>query len=98
MWRPRLANWLLATKQACSSRSSTRSRKSCVSNSLSLSRVMDQINTILFQAFCSISTGIYGYPIADATRVALETARDFAETEDGAKVCSTHPPVLKRIA
>jgi len=27
--------------------------------------------------FCSISTGIYGYPIVPATRIALDATRDF---------------------
>jgi O-acetyl-ADP-ribose deacetylase (regulator of RNase III) len=38
------------------------------------------------QAFCSISTGIYGYPIDDATHIALDTVRTFLETDAAAKV------------
>jgi O-acetyl-ADP-ribose deacetylase (regulator of RNase III) len=33
-------------------------------------------------AFPSISTGAYGYPIGDASRIALKTAKDFLEKED----------------
>ncbi|KAK1927615.1 hypothetical protein DB88DRAFT_470251 [Papiliotrema laurentii] len=32
--------------------------------------------------FSSISTGIYGYPIVDATRIALETTRKFLESDE----------------
>jgi O-acetyl-ADP-ribose deacetylase (regulator of RNase III) len=32
--------------------------------------------------FSSISTGIYGYPIVDATRIALETTRRFLEENE----------------
>ncbi|EJT48402.1 hypothetical protein A1Q2_06526 [Trichosporon asahii var. asahii CBS 8904] len=38
-------------------------------------------------AFPSISTGIYGYPIEDATEIAIETTKDFLEKDD--KVSST---------
>ena len=34
-------------------------------------------------AFPSISTGVYGYPLADAAAVALGTVRQFLETRDG---------------
>jgi O-acetyl-ADP-ribose deacetylase (regulator of RNase III) len=33
-------------------------------------------------AFPSISTGAYGYPIKEASRVALKTVKDFLEKED----------------
>ncbi len=33
-------------------------------------------------AFPSISTGAYGYPIEDASRVAVQTVKDFLEKED----------------
>jgi O-acetyl-ADP-ribose deacetylase (regulator of RNase III) len=33
-------------------------------------------------AFPSISTGAYGYPVADASRVALKTVKNFLEKED----------------
>lgn len=32
--------------------------------------------------FSSISTGVYGYPIKDATHIALETTRQFLEQDD----------------
>ena len=44
------------------------------------------ICTLKFQAFPSISTGIYSYPIVDATRIALNTARVFLDSEQGNKV------------
>jgi O-acetyl-ADP-ribose deacetylase (regulator of RNase III) len=34
-------------------------------------------------AFPSISTGAYGYPIQDASRIALGTVEDFLKNEDG---------------
>lgn len=37
-------------------------------------------------AFPSISTGIYGYPIEDATRIALDEVRRFCESEVGDKL------------
>lgn len=33
-------------------------------------------------AFPSISTGAYGYPIEEASRVAVKTVKDFLEKED----------------
>jgi O-acetyl-ADP-ribose deacetylase (regulator of RNase III) len=44
---------------------------SCYRNSLDLADGFDSI------AFPAVSTGIYGYPIADATAVAVETIRDW---------------------
>jgi O-acetyl-ADP-ribose deacetylase (regulator of RNase III) len=44
---------------------------SCYRNSLDLARDFGSI------AFPAISTGIYGYPIADATRVAVDTIREW---------------------
>lgn len=35
-------------------------------------------------AFCSISTGVFGYPVADATRVALDTVADWLEAHPAA--------------
>ncbi|ORY29788.1 hypothetical protein BCR39DRAFT_531024 [Naematelia encephala] len=32
--------------------------------------------------FSSISTGVYGYPVEDATKIALETTRKFLEKDD----------------
>jgi O-acetyl-ADP-ribose deacetylase (regulator of RNase III) len=36
-------------------------------------------------AFPSISTGAYGYPVADASRIALKTVKNFLEKEDKLK-------------
>ena len=47
-------------------------------NSLSLS-VAKGLKTV---AFPSISTGAYGYPIEQASRVALKAVKDFLEKED----------------
>jgi O-acetyl-ADP-ribose deacetylase len=48
-------------------------------NSLALA-VANKLRTV---AFPSISTGAYGYPIHEASRVALRTVKDFLEKEDG---------------
>ncbi|KAG5715417.1 MACRO domain-containing protein 2 [Termitomyces sp. T112] len=40
-------------------------------------------NQVRHVAFPSVSTGIYGYPIVDATRVALDQVRRFVESEPG---------------
>jgi len=37
-------------------------------------------------AFPSISTGVYGYPIAEACKIALSTVKEFVEKEDGLKL------------
>ena len=34
-------------------------------------------------AFPSISTGVYGYPVAEAAAIALGTVKQFLETHDG---------------
>ena len=47
-------------------------------NSLRLA-VANGLKTV---AFPSVSTGAYGYPIAEASRIALETVKDFLEMED----------------
>ncbi|KJA22937.1 hypothetical protein HYPSUDRAFT_201753 [Hypholoma sublateritium FD-334 SS-4] len=54
---------------------------SCYKTSLELA--VD--NAIRHIAFPSISTGIYSYPIADATHIALNTARMFLDSEQGRK-------------
>lgn len=36
-------------------------------------------------ALCCISTGIYGYPIRPATKIALKTVREFLENEENQK-------------
>ncbi|KAF6757066.1 A1pp-domain-containing protein [Ephemerocybe angulata] len=43
-------------------------------------------NSLKHIAFPCISTGIYGYPIEDATHIALKTVRDFIESEEGSKL------------
>jgi O-acetyl-ADP-ribose deacetylase (regulator of RNase III) len=47
-------------------------------NSLKVA-VMSKLRII---AFPSISTGAYGYPIQEASRIAVTTVRRFLETED----------------
>ncbi|KAJ6513400.1 A1pp-domain-containing protein [Mycena sanguinolenta] len=56
--------------------------KSCYSTSLDLA-VQHNLKHI---AFPSISTGIYGYPIEDATHIALDVARRFYESDAGDKL------------
>ncbi len=53
--------------------------KSCYRNSLSLAK-QHGVRAIAFPA---ISCGVYGYPIEDACRIAVDTTRDFLEKEDG---------------
>jgi O-acetyl-ADP-ribose deacetylase len=50
----------------------------CYRNSLQLA-VKNGIKTIAFPA---ISCGAYGYPIREATRIAVKTTRDFLATEN----------------
>jgi O-acetyl-ADP-ribose deacetylase (regulator of RNase III) len=50
----------------------------CYRNSLHLA-VKNRIKTIAFPA---ISCGAYGYPIREATRIAVETTREFLATDD----------------
>ena len=40
----------------------------------------------VLQAFPSLSTGIFGYPIEDATHIALDATRLFLDTAEGDKV------------
>ncbi|KAI5892160.1 A1pp-domain-containing protein [Schizophyllum commune H4-8] len=56
--------------------------RSCYRSSLQLA-VQNNLKHI---AFCSVSTGIYGYPIMDATHVALDEVRKFYDSEDGEKL------------
>ena len=51
---------------------------SCYSNSLQLA-AQNEIKTIAFPA---ISCGAYGYPIEQATHIALKTTREFLATTD----------------
>jgi O-acetyl-ADP-ribose deacetylase (regulator of RNase III) len=46
------------------------------------------------QAFCSISTGVYGFPIDDATRVALDATRNFLSSSEGSSVRQTPFPLF----
>ena len=48
--------------------------------SLYLSRDASLSYPEIAKAFPSVSTGIYGYPIVDATRVALDQVRRFVES------------------
>ncbi|KDQ09353.1 hypothetical protein BOTBODRAFT_37112 [Botryobasidium botryosum FD-172 SS1] len=43
-------------------------------------------NSLKHIAFPSISTGVYGYPIGNATHVALKEVRNFLDSEDGLKL------------
>ncbi|KAH9903082.1 A1pp-domain-containing protein [Cubamyces lactineus] len=43
-------------------------------------------NSLKHIAFPSISTGIYGYPVEDATHIALDTVRRFLDTPGGDKL------------
>jgi O-acetyl-ADP-ribose deacetylase len=56
---------------------------SCYRESLKLASA----NGIKSLAFPSISTGVYGYPVADAARVALKTVTDYL----------THHPEIERV-
>ena len=40
-------------------------------------------NALTSIAFPAISCGVYGYPITDAARIAVETVAEFAESHDG---------------
>lgn len=51
---------------------------SCYRNSLSLARA----HGVRSIAFPAISCGVYGYPIKDACRIAVDTTRDLLEKED----------------
>ena len=42
-------------------------------------------NKISSVAFPSISTGIYGYPVEEASRIALKTVRDYLKDHSGIK-------------
>jgi len=52
---------------------------SCYRSSLQLA-VENKLKHI---AFPSVSTGVYGYPIADATHIALNTTREFLDSDAG---------------
>ena len=50
----------------------------CYRNSLKLA-VENEVKTIAFPA---ISCGAYGYPVKEATRIAVETTREFLSVSD----------------
>ncbi|KAF9644900.1 A1pp-domain-containing protein [Thelephora ganbajun] len=56
--------------------------RSCYKTSLEIA-VQNDLKHI---AFPSLSTGIFGYPIEDATHIALDTTRLFLDTPDGDKL------------
>ncbi|EAU85473.2 Macrod2 protein [Coprinopsis cinerea okayama7 len=56
--------------------------KSCYKTSLEVAVE----NGLKHVAFPSVSTGIYGYPIVDATHIAIRTTREFLEGPDGDKL------------
>jgi len=56
--------------------------ESCYRTSLNLAIE----NNLKHIAFPSISTGIYGYPIDDATHIALDVVRRFCESDVGNKL------------
>jgi len=56
--------------------------RSCYSTSLNLA-VEHNLKHI---AFPSVSTGIYGYPIEDATHIALDVVRRFCDSDEGSKL------------
>lgn len=52
--------------------------RNCYVNSFLLAK-KHNLKTI---GFCAISTGVYGYPIEDATRIALTVAKEFEKDFD----------------
>lgn len=52
----------------------------CYRNSLELAAA----HGIRSVAFPSISTGVYGYPVKEAAKVAVKTVKDFVESHPGA--------------
>lgn len=56
-------------------------------------------NKVRTLALCGVSTGVYGYPLEDATHIALRTTRemlDANEAEVGAQLSRTHGTGLTR--
>ncbi len=66
---------------ALKSEESRRLLKSCYENSLALARK----NQIATMAFPAISCGVYGYPIEDASKVALKTVCDHLASNSDLK-------------
>lgn len=52
--------------------------KKCYINSLEMAIKMSLNNIV----FCSISTGVYGYPIKKAAEVAIQTVKEFLQSHD----------------
>lgn len=48
----------------------------------------------IFQAFPSISTGVYSYPVESATHVALAEVRKFLDTEVAKEACLVYVGIL----
>ncbi|KZT73067.1 A1pp-domain-containing protein [Daedalea quercina L-15889] len=63
----------------CNADEKAKQLESCYKTSLQIAVQ----NSLKHVAFPSISTGIYGYPIEDATHVALDTARQFLDSDYG---------------
>ena len=53
-----------------------------------LSDGIDCVNETFIQAFPSVSTGVYGYPMKDATNIAINEVRQFLDSESGTRVSS----------
>lgn len=53
--------------------------RSCYEESLKVA-VENKVRTV---AFSAVSTGIYGYPVRDAAKVACDVVRRFLEGEQG---------------
>lgn len=56
--------------------------RSCYEESLKVA-VENKVRTV---ALSAVSTGVYGYPVRDAAKVACETVRRFLEGEQGEKI------------
>lgn len=55
------------------------------------------LNQDTSKAFPSLSTGIYGYPIETATRIALDETRLFLDTPDGDKVVDPTSLIVPKV-
>jgi len=56
--------------------------------------MMAEVPHFIFQAFPSISTGIYSYPVESATHVALSEIRKFLDTEDAKEACLVYVAIF----
>lgn len=61
---------------------------------------MTEAPHFILQAFPSISTGVYGYPVESATQVALGEVRKFLETEEAKEACLVYVAIsaLRRVS